>query len=193
MSIFSKFEVRLEPKFDREVSDFVKKFHYSKNIPRNSQYYFTMWYGRSLIGVIILAIPVGANVQQKYSKTGKPVLELRRMAMHPSAPKNSCSFMIGHVLRYCRKYLELDGIISYADSGECHFGTPYLATNFQYLGLSSGNNSRYRIKGSSKWFHSRQLYQIGTKVSNMLLKAKKEGKLISEPVMPKHQWYYSFN
>lgn len=192
-SIFSLYQVKINTtKMTEEEKKFVKTWHYSKSYPANTKITFSLWLGDKLMGVGLFGIPVGSNVNQKYSKTGKPLLELRRLCLVDEAPHNSESWFIGYMLRYIKKNLDIDGVISYADSGQLHFGTIYSASNFQYQGIKQDTNSVYRIKGTSKRFHSRILYQRETKTSKMLFKLKKQGKLITERSTPKHVWLYYF-
>lgn len=190
-SFIPQFTVKLESETKKEFLDFVKTNHYSKSTGRNFNHLFTLWFGNKLLGCAILGIPVGSNCQAKYSISGAPIIELRRLCLIPGVPTNTASFFIGHILRYLKKHTNYDGVLSYADSGQMHTGTIYQATNFEYYGIEPSNNSEYRIKNTSKWYHSRVKFQYGTDTSKKLIKAEKEGKLIRRTVFPKHTYYFN--
>ena len=73
------------------------------------------------------AIIPGAN-----SKTAR---ELIRVWVHPNAPKNTASFIISKTFKMLPEQVNL--IVTFADSGQNHFGIIYQALNFKYLGKSA--------------------------------------------------------
>jgi len=65
-------------------------------------------------------------------------LELKRMAIHVDAPKNTASRMIKIMESVIKKkFTEIYMLISYQDT-ECHLGTIYKASNWKYGRLHKG-------------------------------------------------------
>ena len=81
----------------------------------------------------------GAPIAREYN--GRGYLELRRMAIHDSAPKNTASRMIGWMVREIRK----DGFvkaISYQDT-DVHAGTIYKASGWVQGGFRKGGKDAW--------------------------------------------------
>ncbi len=70
------------------------------------------------------------------------VLELTRLWIEDSTPKNAESFLIGNTVRLVDKEI----IVSFADTSAGHRGIVYQATNWFYTGLSA-RHVEWRIKG----------------------------------------------
>lgn len=77
--------------------------------------------------------------------TRPDVVELTRLWVDDSAPRNGESFLIGRSIRHAGKPI----IVSFADTGAGHVGTIYQATNWLYTGLSAKRTS-WTISGESK-------------------------------------------
>lgn len=102
------------------------KIHWS-NIVRNTHYvcygavYDYRWYA-----VGIWSSPVAQN---RFSD-GKQMLELRRLAICESAPKNTATRMLSIMIKLIRKkFPDIKRLISYQDT-EVHTGTIYKAGNW---------------------------------------------------------------
>ena len=61
--------------------------------------------------------------------------ELIRLWVHPNAPKNTASLIVSRSMKLLPVEVEL--IVTFADSGQEHVGTVYQALNFYYLGMSN--------------------------------------------------------
>ena len=119
----------------------VKLHHYSGKVCQNSQISFGVFIGDILIG----ALQYGPSIdKRRTSGTLKckmnEYLELNRMALAPSAPKNSESRVIAITLRILRKqYPYLKCILSFADGCQCGDGTIYRASGFMLIDYKKNN------------------------------------------------------
>jgi len=111
------------------------------NVVRNPYYIcFAAEYGGEYYAVGIWSSPVALN-----RFNCKNILELRRFAICPDAPKNTASRMLRimiHKIR--RKFPQIEQLISYQDS-EVHKGTIYKASGWIIKGIS-----KYREWDSQK-------------------------------------------
>ena len=100
--------------------------HWS-NVVRNSHYVcFTADYEALPYAVGIWSSPVAAN----RLKNGKNILELRRLAICPQAPKNTATWMIAQMVKEIKStFPNIVKVISYQDT-EVHLGTIYKAANW---------------------------------------------------------------
>jgi hypothetical protein len=82
------------------------------------------------------------------------VIELTRLWIDDSSPRNAESFLIGASLRLLP--VDYDIIVSYAEIGAGHRGIVYQATNFLYTGLSDAH-VEWRLDGATGK-HGRHLF-----------------------------------
>ena len=73
------------------------------------------------------------------------VIELTRLWVDDSVPKNGESYLIGNTLKHCGKEI----VVSYADTEQNHLGIVYQATNWLYSGLSA-KRTNWTIEGVDK-------------------------------------------
>lgn len=89
----------------------------------------------TLCGVITYGTPSSAPLRSgvcgKEEKDN--VIELNRLWIDDSVPKNGESYLIGNTIRKIDKEI----VISYADTSAGHVGVIYQATNWIYTGLSA--------------------------------------------------------
>lgn len=171
-----------------ECQRFIDENHYSKKCPINSELFYNMYDGTKLIGSAVLSKPAGQRCQGVYSKTGKTVLELRRLCLIDDTPKNSESYFIGHILRDLKRKKIYDGVLSYADPEYGHSGIIYKASNFKYLGVQKYKQTNLMINVETlKTMHKRTVF------GSDRYKAMFDAKLIvPKQVQPKHIYYYQF-
>ena len=121
----------------KEIRRAIVTGHYSGVMPDATQEAFGAYQDEVLIGAA--AYGPGGN-----SKTFGAVIEgfdssnareLIRLWVHPGAPTNTASFIIGRSLRLLPEQVGL--VVTFADSGQNHLGAIYQATNFYYLGMSN--------------------------------------------------------
>jgi hypothetical protein len=78
--------------------------------------------------------PVARNIAQH------SVLELRRFAIAPDAPKNTASRMLSIMVKFIRKNRQgIERVISYQDT-DVHAGTIYRAAGWKVTGQHSGGS-----------------------------------------------------
>lgn len=77
------------------------------------------------------------------------VIELTRLWVHDSVPKNGESFLIGRSLPKVKKEI----VVSFADTAQDHLGVVYQATNWLYTGLSA-KRTDWVVDGHDKHGHT---------------------------------------
>lgn len=149
------FKVKL---VDREViKEFIENWHYSKSINGvKSSYCFGLYHDEVLIGAMLFGTLGMANAWKKYSDNPNDIIELRRLCCIDDTPKNTESFFIGHCLRFLKKQTKIKHVVSYADANQSHTGIIYRATNFKYLGLTSGGRVILRLS-DNKQYHDKTI------------------------------------
>lgn len=90
---------------------------------------------RRIMGVITYGTPLGPALRKGICgpEYELEVIELTRLWVHDSMPKNSASLLIGRSLPLLDKHI----VVSYADTTQGHVGRVYQATNWLYTGLSA--------------------------------------------------------
>jgi hypothetical protein len=83
-------------------------------------------------------LPVGAivytNGRVQYQNK---FIEFARMYLFDEVPKNAESYFIGRTLKLlAKKYPTYEGVVTWADKNIGHTGTVYLASNFNFDGMS---------------------------------------------------------
>lgn len=117
----------------REEEAFIKRWHYSKKVVPNSAIRFGCYHGTELVGVATFGRIINC-VQLFKSISNRSGLELNRLAMVDSAPKNSESWFLSRCILLLRKhYPWLKFINTWADGARCQGGTIYKACGFYYI------------------------------------------------------------
>jgi hypothetical protein len=133
--------------------------HYLRRRPSIS-FSFGLWYGGKVVGFITLGIPasremlIGACPAQP-----ELVLELNRMWLDDSCPRNSETYFLARVLALLPPRL----ILSYADlSSQAHAGIVYRAAGWRYAGWTDMQRKTPRwdfvCEGNT---HSRDAFRNG--------------------------------
>lgn len=161
----------------QETYSWLKYKHYAKRIP-SIAHSFGLFQDRVLIGVITYGIPANNNLNVI---AGAPGLELNRLCLEDTAPKNSGSVLVGRSLQMIPKP---SAIVSYADCGQGHVGYIYQATNWIYTGMGSGD---IEFLKDGRKFHRKSLFNIyGTGSKEVL-----EGHgYVAVPVEAKHRYVF---
>ncbi|MBT9164045.1 MAG: hypothetical protein DDT23_00034 [candidate division WS2 bacterium] len=102
------------------------EIHWS-NVVRSKHYIcYGAFYNNVVYAVAIWSSPVAAN----RFKNGDTLLELRRMAISPEAPKYTATWMLSRMIKDIKKrFPKITRLISYQDT-EVHKGTIYAAANW---------------------------------------------------------------
>ena len=151
------------------ASNFVKKYHYSKQCP-TIILAIGEWIGIELKNIIVFNYCVGREMANEvWGGDNSNTIELARMVSLEPKPKNMESYCIAKALNYLKEnYPQFKVIISYADNEVGHKGYCYQASGFTYYGQS---------RPTAKWYldgkrvHERTL---NTKYGSTSLKALKE-------------------
>ena len=103
-------------------------------------------------------------VAQNRFKNGKQILELRRLAISPEAPRNTATRMLGWMRKdIASRFPDIALLISYQDT-EVHLGTIYKADNWvaaaESEGLEWNTESRKRNKEQSLAVKVRWEYKL---------------------------------
>jgi hypothetical protein len=128
----------------------VAKNHYTKTFPDSTRFCFTGWYGKTLAGVITFGMGVGLNQYKALLPDVErgEYLELTRLWSPDSMPRNTESRLIAAAMRLLPPEVRL--VMSFADSSRGHIGTIYQATNFLYMGMTSGGKMLVTADGIEK-------------------------------------------
>lgn len=106
-----------------------------------------------LKGVVCYGTPSSSTLKTSIAgvENSFNVIELTRLWVCDSVPRNGESFLIGNTLKKCGKEI----VVSYADSGQQHLGIVYQATNWIYTGLSAQGITRTVTGLRKQTFQSR--------------------------------------
>ena len=108
---------------------------------------FGLFLGDSVRGVCIYGTPSSAPLRSGIAgpEYARDMIELTRLCVDDSVPRNGESFLIGATLGWIDK----DIVVSFADTAAGHVGTVYQATNWLYTGLSA-KRTDWTVEGVSK-------------------------------------------
>jgi hypothetical protein len=109
---------------------------------------FAAEYQQRAFAVAIWSHPCARNLPQH------TWLELRRLAVAPDAPRHTCSWMLGVMVRLIRKQRpEIENLVSYQDL-DSHKGTIYAAAGWKPTTVNADGNwtrpGRHRPKAQSE-------------------------------------------
>lgn len=99
-----------------------------------------LWRDTELMGVIVFGIPSSWTLRQGICgpDEAEHVIEITRLWVDDSVPKNGESLLIGEALRWLKtNRVPWDIVVSFADSSAGHIGRVYQATNFLYTGTNA--------------------------------------------------------
>ena len=108
---------------------------------------FGLFLGDDLKGVVCYGTPSSAPLRSGIAgaENAKCVIELTRLWVCDSVPRNGESFLIGNTIKKCGKEI----VVSYAEAQQGHVGYVYQATNFIYTGLSA-KRTNWTVEGLEK-------------------------------------------
>ena len=108
---------------------------------------FGLFLGDEIKGVVCYGTPSSAPLRSGIAgpEYALDVVELTRLWVCDSVPKNGESFLIGRTISLAGK----DIVVSFAEADQGHVGTVYQATNWIYTGLSA-KRSNWTVDGVSK-------------------------------------------
>jgi hypothetical protein len=173
-------------KYNKEVSEFIKKNHYTETAPAQVKACYCLFDDGRLVGVITFSN--FSRLQAQYRYYG--CLELSRLFLVDGLPKNTASWFISRALKGLAKDDKVFGVVSYADTTEGHEGTVYKAANFVQIGVTKP--SYHYLDQEGKRIHKRQVWARAQKNERSeRMQASLEG--LSRIVeLPKNVFLYKF-
>lgn len=151
---FADYDVQVIPA--NVGKEFIIKHHYSRGV-HNGPICIGLVHAGELVGVCAFAAPsseaVRASVFGEDMKNS--IIELHRLVLLDSVPKNAESFFIVRALKTLkihRPYYK--AVLSFADPTQGHLGTIYQATNAFYCGVSA--SAVFYLDETGRLRHPRQ-------------------------------------
>jgi len=167
----------------KEAMDIVVEHHYlHRKCPCTHSYGLFNMSTEEIDGVIVYGTPSSSTLRAGIcgKEEAKNVMELTRLWIADTVPKNGESFLIGNTLKLVSKEI----IVSYAEVNQGHAGVVYQATNWLYTGLSA-KRSDWKVEGLDK--HSQTL---GDKYTAKEIRAKYGDRFKLVPRPRKHRYVY---
>ena len=133
-------------------------------------------------GVVIYGTPSSAPLRRGIAgdENINNVVELTRLWVCDSVPRNGESFLIGNTLKQSGKEI----VVSYAEIEQGHLGTVYQATNWYYTGLSA-KRTNWVVEGID-----RHCQTIADKYTSQELKELYGDKFSLKPRPRKHRYVF---
>ena len=151
----------------KQSYDWLLNKHYAKRIPSIS-YCFGLYLHNKLIGVCTFGFPPNYNYNNGkcvFNNYECLTLELNRLIVNESLPKNTLSFFVSKCLKILPKP---SCIVSYADRNSGHNGYIYQATNWIYTGESTPKH-KYIFENGTEFDVRRGIENKGKIVDKILL------------------------
>lgn len=166
----------------KDTDEWLLTKHYARRKCQR-MYCYGLFNDDSMIGIITYGMPPSPQVGRGFlgEDHRTDVLELNRLCVNETAPKNSASMLVGRSL----KMLPKCAVVSYADGAQGHIGYVYQATNFIYVGEAKSHDNEYFIDG--KWVHPKVLTNRGISAP---AKWAKENNIKTKKPSGKHRYIY---
>jgi hypothetical protein len=154
-----------------EVKNFIIKHEWLGKMSLYPTHYFTARYNGILAGVIIMDMP---NAFSKLLGEGTRKIErlISRGACISWSPKNLATALISFSMKWMVKNTRFRLFIAYSDVEAKELGTIYQASNFYYIGKTSGAKKQYKIESgrwvSDRYFRSRSVYKRKAKENGII-------------------------
>lgn len=136
-----------------QCASMVRDWHYAKGCANTSTVRTAMLRGDQAVGAA-LWMPPTANAAQGMAKRHlgdamwhREVIVLSRLVVGPDEPQNAASMLLGASTREVLTNKRWRLLLTYADEGEGHKGTIYLATGWVFDGKTTPE-SRWRLNGT---------------------------------------------
>jgi hypothetical protein len=125
--------------------------HYLHRKAPCSQAFGLFDHAGELRGVVMYGTPSSSALRAGIAGKDQAsnVVELTRLWIDDSTPKNSESYLIGNSIKHCAKEI----VVSFADTSQNHLGIVYQATNWIYTGLSA-KRTDWQVQGIDKHGHT---------------------------------------
>ena len=172
---------KIKPIPYKEAMDVVVAKHYlHRKAP--CSFSFGLFWGDFLGGVICYGTPSSAPLRQGVCGASEKnnVIELTRLWIDDSCPKNSASRLIGKTVSKVDKEI----VVSFADISQGHLGIVYQATNWIYTGLSA-KRTNWTIDGDE-----RHCQTLADQYTASQIREKYGGRFSLQPRPRKHRYVY---
>lgn len=116
-----------------EARSFIEQWHYARGTSNTATERHGLYHveDNRLMGVA-LWMPPTRRAAESICSDWQSVLSLSRLAIHPDAPRNSASFLLGKSMKLLSPRWKM--LLTYADTHQGHTGGIYLATNWTRVG-----------------------------------------------------------
>lgn len=133
----SEWEVRTAPL--ATVRALVEAHHYARGGSNTAVYRHGLYRRGSeeLMGAAWW-LPPTKRAAESVTEDWKACINLTRLVVHPDAPTNAASYLLGASMRLILRDGRFHTLLTYADTGQGHMGTIYEATNWEFVGETSG-------------------------------------------------------
>lgn len=167
----------------KDIRNIFENYHYKKGAMGGGiSVCFAMFLNGDIVGGSVLGKP-------RHEKKYKKCIDIRRMACLDSSPKNSESWFLSQIIKWCASNTDYNFVLSYSDKTVGHNGTIYKAANFKKIGETSP--TKY-IEYGEKTYHPRSL-SIDRPYSYKLREAIKNGEAVVKTGLPKTIWIYEIS
>lgn len=114
----------------------VEAYHYSKGGSNTYVYMHGLYRTDNdrLIGVAWWLPPTRVAAESVNRENWKQVLSLTRLAIDPSGPTNSASFLLARSVKLIQRDGRFKTLVTYADESQGHTGAIYRAAGWEYVG-----------------------------------------------------------
>lgn len=123
----------------KEGLSLIGQYHYAKGGSHTAVFMHGLicnWTGR-IEGVVQWLPPTKPTAISVAGEKWRDCLSLSRMVVIPSAPKNSCSFLMAKSIQTIKAEGRWKILVTYADTRVGHSGLVYRASGWTYFGISS--------------------------------------------------------
>lgn len=133
----------------KQAREIVKKYHYSGKVVSNSKIHLGIFSIDSglLVGCLQYGPPMNGSKTSLKISPNKNMLELNRMVMADSEPRNAESQAISLCNKWLKSNTNVEYILSFSDGKENNVGYIYQATNWKYIGYLL-SDSFYDLDGT---------------------------------------------
>jgi hypothetical protein len=116
----------------------VRQFHYAKGGSNTATYMHGLFpaahfFDESCVGVAWWIPPTKSAGSATFPENPQGVLALTRLVIHPSVPKNACTFLLSRSVKLIDRK-RWPCLVTYADDWRGHTGAIYRASNWTYVG-----------------------------------------------------------
>lgn len=127
----------------RTASRAVIQHHYLHRRPPITDA-FGLYRATDLVGVVTYGTPASRHLQMSACPSDpSKVVELNRLWLHDSLPKNTASWFVSRTLKQMAHHPRI--VVSYADPVHGHYGYVYRALNFRYAGWTDMDRKTPRL------------------------------------------------